>query len=346
MDVVERLSFEAASEFSPLACEHTHRYQFAAALCGGLRVLDLACGSGYGSAIMAETASSVHGVDIDVASIDIAAATIGKRTAATFEAVDALDCLERPLADQYDMIVCFEGLEHLRELARAVSLLADHARSGVKVIASVPNSEAFEESNPFHVTDFGYHSANELLKRLSGGAMLYQHLLEGSLICCEARAGHRSQLVNGERAEPEFANHFIIVVNVDEQRLAQAQSSETLLVEAPVHYRYMRDLERANLQLRLRNNELTRKMLANGAIGTARAGSAAASFVASLQKRVDELEGEIQAQQRDAVDAIAQRDEMILAQRRDLLRLRQDLVSKDESAPRPSTRLKRSPGKS
>ena len=33
------------------------------------------------------------------------------------------------------------------------------------------------------------------------------------------------QLMNGERAEPEFANHFIIVVNVDEQRLQLTEAS-------------------------------------------------------------------------------------------------------------------------
>ena len=53
MDVVERLTLEAAQADTMVACEHRHRYEFAAALCDGRRVLDLCCGSGYGSAILA-----------------------------------------------------------------------------------------------------------------------------------------------------------------------------------------------------------------------------------------------------------------------------------------------------
>ena len=48
MDVVERLTLEAAQADTMIACEHRQRYEFAAELCGGLRVLDLCCGSGYG----------------------------------------------------------------------------------------------------------------------------------------------------------------------------------------------------------------------------------------------------------------------------------------------------------
>jgi 2-polyprenyl-3-methyl-5-hydroxy-6-metoxy-1,4-benzoquinol methylase len=44
--------------------EHWHRYHFAARWCEGKRVLDVACGEGYGSALLARGASRVTGVDI------------------------------------------------------------------------------------------------------------------------------------------------------------------------------------------------------------------------------------------------------------------------------------------
>ena len=43
--------------------EHMHRYHFAASYCAGKRVLDLASGEGYGSAILGKAASEVIGVD-------------------------------------------------------------------------------------------------------------------------------------------------------------------------------------------------------------------------------------------------------------------------------------------
>ena len=47
--------------------EHLHRYFFAADLAEGKRVLDLGCGEGYGSAILAERAKDVLGIELDPA---------------------------------------------------------------------------------------------------------------------------------------------------------------------------------------------------------------------------------------------------------------------------------------
>jgi len=45
--------------------EHLHRYYFASKFVEGKRVLDLACGEGYGSYILSKSAEHVVGVDID-----------------------------------------------------------------------------------------------------------------------------------------------------------------------------------------------------------------------------------------------------------------------------------------
>ncbi len=44
--------------------QHIARYKFAAPLCKGKTVADIACGSGYGMKIMRKTASAVDGYDI------------------------------------------------------------------------------------------------------------------------------------------------------------------------------------------------------------------------------------------------------------------------------------------
>ena len=48
-----------------IAHEHWHRYAFARRLVAGRRVADVACGEGYGSALLAAAASTVIGLDID-----------------------------------------------------------------------------------------------------------------------------------------------------------------------------------------------------------------------------------------------------------------------------------------
>jgi 2-polyprenyl-3-methyl-5-hydroxy-6-metoxy-1,4-benzoquinol methylase len=329
MDIRERLSLESVSEHTVIACEHIHRYDFAAALCGGLRVLDLACGSGYGSAILAETATAVHGVDNDVATIDLASATVGKRTEATFEVADAIAVLGCDLSDRYDVIVCFEALEHLNDLDSAVRGLREQARRGVQLIVSVPNSRAFEEDNEFHMTDFGYEEAISLFDELPNATMVGQYLTEGSLISPRGAGDLDSSLINLEQAEPEYANHFLITANIDDERVLCLHRARGQLVEAPVHNRYMRNLEVANSELRRRNSELARKMLGGAAGAAARAGSAAPSFVNGLNNRIQKLEKLSEAQAGD----IAYRNEMILAQRHELLQLRQQLMSPREPAP-------------
>src|ERR1700722_15129763 len=47
-----------------IVLEHLHRYAFAADLVAGKDVLDIACGEGYGSNLLAARARSVIGVDI------------------------------------------------------------------------------------------------------------------------------------------------------------------------------------------------------------------------------------------------------------------------------------------
>src|SRR3569833_523537 len=60
-----------------IAHEHWHRYAFARRFVAGRRALDVACGEGYGSALLAQTAADVVGVDIDAAAVAHAAVCYG-----------------------------------------------------------------------------------------------------------------------------------------------------------------------------------------------------------------------------------------------------------------------------
>ena len=57
--------------------EHMHRYLLAARFVAGKTVLDIACGEGFGSKILAENASSVVGVDIAAEAVSHARSKYG-----------------------------------------------------------------------------------------------------------------------------------------------------------------------------------------------------------------------------------------------------------------------------
>src|SRR5690606_6296589 len=130
--------------------EHFHRYLFAAEYCGGRAVLDVACGEGYGCAMLAQVAESVVGVDIDAATIRYAReqyATDRLR----FEPGDATD-LPLPTAS-VDVVTSFETIEHFSNhegfLAEVVRVL----RPGGLLIISSPNRPIYSE-RPQHYNEF------------------------------------------------------------------------------------------------------------------------------------------------------------------------------------------------
>lgn len=103
----ERFTPECVRE---IRYEHVHRYVFARGLVNGRSVLDAACGEGYGSALLAETAASVTGVDLSAEAVGHAGARYPSPNLSFRQA----DCLELPFEDgAFDSVVSFETLEHL-----------------------------------------------------------------------------------------------------------------------------------------------------------------------------------------------------------------------------------------
>lgn len=90
--------------------QHINRYNFAKELVKDMRVLDVACGEGYGSNMLAETAKEVIGVDISKEAIEQANEKYSKENL-SFKVMDAEGL---SFDDNYfDAIVSFETIEHL-----------------------------------------------------------------------------------------------------------------------------------------------------------------------------------------------------------------------------------------
>jgi SAM-dependent methyltransferase len=140
-----------------IAYEHWHRYAFARRFAAGKRVLDAACGEGYGTALLGAVAASVVGVDIDIATIDHARVTYGEGNRLRFFAAS---CSGLPLPSaSVDVVVSFETIEHL-EAAEQSDMLSEFARvlapDGILVISS-PNKRLYSDArayvNPFHLQE-------------------------------------------------------------------------------------------------------------------------------------------------------------------------------------------------
>jgi len=118
-----------------LSKQHVQRYEFAAELVEpNWRVLDIACGVGYGSGLLHAKGCQLIGVDYDDATVAEAREAF---PAIQFETGDALAL---PFADaSFDAIVSFETIEHVTD---GQAFLAEMQRvliPGGLLIISTPN---------------------------------------------------------------------------------------------------------------------------------------------------------------------------------------------------------------
>jgi len=149
--------------------EHMDRYVFAGGLTAGRDVLDVACGTGYGSGYMAETgARSVTGVDVSMLAVRYARDWYGDHGGTGFVCADGCGL---PFADgSFDAVVSFETLEHIRPYRKFLLDCRRVLREHGCLIVSTPNRrifspEAARPPNPFHVREFWA----EEFRRLIGG---------------------------------------------------------------------------------------------------------------------------------------------------------------------------------
>ncbi len=151
--------------------EHVARYRFAKNFVRGKRVLDIACGEGYGAAALAKAGSvSVTGVDIANDVCEHARCKYGLDARAG-------DAQAMPLEDQsIDLVVSFETIEHVDSpatfLGECARVLVPHGT----LIVSTPNRPVYSGEggqNPFHRREFDEREFIELLRSRFKDVRLY-----------------------------------------------------------------------------------------------------------------------------------------------------------------------------
>lgn len=131
--------------------EHRGRYWWAAQAVRDKDVLDAGCGTGYGMALLASGgAASVSGVDIDPDAVAEAGERFGDPSAVTRG-----DLLDLPFGDaSFDVVVCFEAIEHVADGARTLGELHRVLRPGGVLLVSSPNPDVYPSGNEHHVHEY------------------------------------------------------------------------------------------------------------------------------------------------------------------------------------------------
>jgi SAM-dependent methyltransferase len=162
--------------------EHLHRYHFAAGFVAGKRVLDLGSGEGYGAAILAGHAESVVGVEVDPATVAHSRATYRTENLQFVEA-SMLD-LQTFEDGSFDVVVCFEAIEHVEGQEKVVSDVRRLLASDGLFIVSTPDRDAYNatlaEPNPFHVRELDRAELASLCAPFTHVALWSQSSVAGS----------------------------------------------------------------------------------------------------------------------------------------------------------------------
>lgn len=143
-----------------LSVQHVERYWYAISqLCPNQKVLDIAAGAGYGTAMLRNYGCDVIGVDYD------------DKGLATARSVSKLDCFVRadalnlPFKDNsFDSVVSFETIEHVHDGALFLSEMYRVLQPGGIFICSTPNI-AYTVHPPYHVKEYEPGEFYELVEQ-------------------------------------------------------------------------------------------------------------------------------------------------------------------------------------
>ncbi len=161
-----------------LHAQHVSRYEFASRHTAGKRVVDVACGTGYGSSLLRRHgAASVTGIDISAEAVAHAAGHYAAE-GITFLSGDV--SMLRTVGPA-DCIVSFETIEHLDDPETLLVPARELLGPGGCLIVSTPvrhaGSLGDRPANPFHVREWNEVEFDGLLARhFSARRFYYQYV--------------------------------------------------------------------------------------------------------------------------------------------------------------------------
>lgn len=236
-----------------IAQEHWHRYTFARPLAAGRRVLDAACGEGYGSAMMAAAGARVLGLDIGEEVVAHARARYGAVPGLEYARADVTALDHLPDAS-FDLILSFETLEHVHEQERMLDGFARLLAPGGLLLVSTPDRHTYTDltgvENPHHVRELYRPEFEALLAARFPARRLYgQKLLFSSMMWALDEAVSPPELasLDGQAIRPGITNapmYYLAACAKEPRALAALPSLSVLGDQAEgVYEEYRREVQ-------------------------------------------------------------------------------------------------------
>jgi ubiquinone/menaquinone biosynthesis C-methylase UbiE len=143
-----------------LLAEHEMRYRFSLQFIKGKTVLDIACGSGYGSSLLATSAKKVYAIDNDPSAISYAKKfynnPISKFSLGNAQKIGMKN-------NSLDVVVSFETIEHLPKPNEFLLEMRRVLRKTGILVLSTPNKDFSHGDNPYHIQEFSFDELSSLL---------------------------------------------------------------------------------------------------------------------------------------------------------------------------------------
>jgi SAM-dependent methyltransferase len=144
---------------------HEVAYQFAVPFVAGRSVLEVGCGEGYGTALLASAADRILGVDYDAPTVAHARATY-PRASFVRANLAALPVASRAV----DVVATLQVVEHVWNHPEFVRECLRVLRPGGQLLVTTPNRLTFSPGldapvNPFHTHEFTATELVDLLTR-------------------------------------------------------------------------------------------------------------------------------------------------------------------------------------
>lgn len=151
---------QAPETLEDAEASHLARYQFALSYIDSeSNVLDIPCGSGYGTKLLATKARVVCGVDISLEAIQHGQQFFNDPKITFLQGdMERLDALH--LGKKWDVIVSFEGIEHIRATKAFLSQIKELLSQKGILIISTPRKP---HGSPHHIIEYSLEEYTDLL---------------------------------------------------------------------------------------------------------------------------------------------------------------------------------------